>query len=306
MLNLSLRDRTLPRAITMTSVALSALFMAQGASYLAAISLLHIALQLPAAPSPNDHAPLFGTEPPDRTAILARNIFDSMVGSLWPKQLAKVCSEPEMGAMPPLCDGSLRMSGAMWSAFSPWQSLAMLGTDANTELYRAGMPVNGKELVQIMPSAAVLRRRDGHLCSVAMFGHAARAPVDDSMAGSDHAVGSDDIDRGIRARSETSFVIDRALVDRIASDPMRLITERIVPHEEAGRVVGVKLYGIRRGSLLAKLGVDDGDLLRTVNGIGLSAPSGALAAYGLLRSASHLSLAIVRRGQPMTLEYDLH
>ena len=80
---------------------------------------------------------------------------------------------------------------------------------------------------------------------------------------------------------------------------------RVVPHEENGRVVGVKLYGIRRSSLLGKLGIQNGDMLRTINGFDMSAPDSALEAYAKLRSARNLSVAVVRRGAAVTMEYQI-
>jgi general secretion pathway protein C len=69
--------------------------------------------------------------------------------------------------------------------------------------------------------------------------------------------------------------------------------------------VGVKLYGIRKSSLFGKLGLQNGDLLRTINGFDMGSPDSALEAYAKLRSASNLSLAIVRRGTAVTMEYNI-
>ena len=70
-------------------------------------------------------------------------------------------------------------------------------------------------------------------------------------------------------------------------------------------MVGVKLYGIRRNSLLGKLGLQNGDLLRTINGFEMSSPDTALEAYSKLRTSNNLSVAVVRRGRPMNVEYDI-
>ena len=42
--------------------------------------------------------------------------------------------------------------------------------------------------------------------------------------------------------------------------------QRIVQDKEGGRVVGVKVYGIKPGSILATLGIENGDRLETING----------------------------------------
>ena len=52
----------------------------------------------------------------------------------------------------------------------------------------------------------------------------------------------------------------------------------LVPDEQDGRVVGVKLYGIRRGSFLNRLGLHNGDSLRTINGFSLANADDALEA----------------------------
>jgi general secretion pathway protein C len=57
--------------------------------------------------------------------------------------------------------------------------------------------------------------------------------------------------------------------------------------------------------LLGKLGLQNGDLMRTINGFEMSSPDTALEAYARLRSASNLTVAVVRRGQPMNVQYDI-
>ena len=106
--------------------------------------------------------------------------------------------------------------------------------------------------------------------------------------------------------SETKFTVQKTFVDKILQNQAAIMSSaRIVPHEENGQVVGVKMYGIRRNSLLGKLGMQNGDLLRTINGFEMSSPDTALEAYARLRSASNLSVAVVRRGQAMNLQYDM-
>jgi general secretion pathway protein C len=46
-------------------------------------------------------------------------------------------------------------------------------------------------------------------------------------------------------------------------------------------------------------------MLRTINGYDMSSPDSALEAYARLRTADHLTLSIVRRGQPTTIDYNI-
>jgi general secretion pathway protein C len=118
--------------------------------------------------------------------------------------------------------------------------------------------------------------------------------------------GDAELDQGIKQVSETKYSVRRSLVDKLLQNQSELIKQaRVVPHEENGRVVGVKLYGIRKSSLFGKLGLQNGDMLRTINGFDMSSPDSALEAYTKLRSASNLSLAIVRRGNAVTMDYNI-
>lgn len=310
MQNLAWHGQTVSRSIVLLSVALSALFFAQGASLIAAASLLHPRLALGSAPAHQAEAPL-GSEFPDRAAILARNIFDTTVGPLWPRRRKAVdpldpTNVDGVAQQSARCQGSLRMLGALYFADYPQWSLATFGTSVRAALYHPGELVDDKQIVQILPRAAVLRQRGGEFCSVAMFADQSAEIALQTTTTDDRANDAAELNRSITALSDTSFRIQKALVDRIVQEPARFADGvRMAPHEENGRLVGVKVYGVRRNELLGKLGVQSGDLLRSANGIDLADPSAALQAYALLRSASRLTVAVVRRGQPLTLVYDV-
>ena len=80
---------------------------------------------------------------------------------------------------------------------------------------------------------------------------------------------------------------------------------RIVPRKEGDRIVGLKLFGIRRGSPLEVLGLKNGDTLKTVAGYDISSPDKALEAYSKMRGATKTEVVITRRGEPLTLRYRL-
>jgi general secretion pathway protein C len=276
-----------------------------------------------------------GSDAPDIHAILARNIFDPATGSLWPPKPvdvpeAAITAEPVQeevtpGVIPPACDGSMRLVASVFSERAPEWSFASVtnGSDAPM-LFRQGNRVQDKELVMIMPSAIYMRSTNGRLCSLMLFvpPPTAVAPPPEPMAAATPpgitppttmpglvAAGSiteGELDQGIKAEGETKFTVQRSFVDRVLQNQAEIMrSARIVPHEENGQVVGVKLYGIRRNSLLGKLGLQNGDLLRTINGFNMSSPDTALEAYAKLRTANNLSVAVVRRGRPLTVDYDI-
>lgn len=88
-----------------------------------------------------------------------------------------------------------------------------------------------------------------------------------------------------------------------ASQDLLMRSVRIIPYERDGLSSGLRLYGIRRGSVVSALGLENGDVVTAVAGHPVGSPDDALAAYSLLRGRSDTTLAIERRGQPLTLSY---
>jgi general secretion pathway protein C len=174
-------------------------------------------------------------------------------------------------------------------------------------------------VVGIREHRVFLRPSGSPLCQIAMFAPPPAAGAPAPVAASEPAVPpppteartsggltEEELSQGITQVSDTSYNVNRTLLDKVLSNQAELMrAARIIPFEENGRVVGVKVYGIRRSSLLGKLGVQNGDVLRTINGFDLSSPDSALEAYTKLREMDQFSIAMIRRGQPRTMEYSV-
>lgn len=322
------RPNAIAIAIVLVSLAATAFFLAQGTTGLLAAAFLPVepggAASLPTA---TRAAP--GRAQRDDTAILRRNIFDHEQGPLDGVDVADVegpvgpvtpTNEIDWSQPPPACDGSVRLVAAIVNPISPdWSFAAIVGAAGKAMLYRRGQSVDGRQVIHIFTDRVYLQPSTGS-CQITMFGEevaqgprvaAAQQtaePAEMPSAGgeSEGGIAASDMESGIQRVSDTNFNIDRSLVDRVLENQAELMrTARVIPHEENGRTVGVKLYGIRRNSLLGRLGVQNGDMLRTINGYDMSSPDTALEAYARLRTADHLTLSIVRRGQPTTIDYNI-
>ena len=97
------------------------------------------------------------------------------------------------------------------------------------------------------------------------------------------------------------FVLDGFLENQ--ADLMR--TARIVPEQENGKTVGIRLFGIRSDSFLGALGFENGDRLERVNGYDMASPEKALEAYARLRTADHLTVQVNRRGQNTNIDFNI-
>ncbi len=111
---------------------------------------------------------------------------------------------------------------------------------------------------------------------------------------------------GITQRAPGEIDVTPAARDALFENMTRVgSTVRIIPQEENGAVVGMRLYGIRRGTVYDALGFQNGDTLRELNGVDIASPERALEAYSRLRNASIITATITRRGAPMELHYRL-
>ena len=135
---------------------------------------------------------------------------------------------------------------------------------------------------------------------------AGRAPPPPAAGRGRRGRGPADIAKGIQRVSATEFNVDRGVVDKILENQAELMRQaRIVPEQENGKVVGIRLFGVRPDTLLGALGMENGDRLQTINGFDMTSPEKALEAYARLRTADHLTVA----GQPprpnMNLDYNI-
>jgi general secretion pathway protein C len=330
----STRQRRIAIAIMFATAGLCAAFLAYGGMGLVATWFLPLDTEgfEAAVRRGGAEGALADAAQRDPLRILQRNIFDSETGDLT-RVAAAEPTEDEGGdpvvydpnAPLPACEGAVRLVGSLVNGRNPeWSFAAITGASGTAMLYRQGMNIDGRELLAINPSAVVLRPSGAGPCELMMFAPpggphrptvGAVAPVvqaspveseEVEAPEREGAISATDMEQGISRVSDTQYTVSRGLVDQLLENQAELMrTARIIPHQENGRTVGVKLYGIRRNSLLGRLGLQNGDMLRTINGYDMTSPDSALEAYARLRSAQNLSVSVVRRGQPSTMEYTI-
>ncbi|MGO9833679.1 MAG: type II secretion system protein GspC [Polyangiaceae bacterium] len=318
-------DKLLKRyfwAVLLALVAIAAFFDAQGIMQVVGASLgadekqlaaVPLAARLPPAPaSASRHAT-------SAEAILSRNPFDSVTG---PLNLVVAPVEEIDASLPPPdlsdpfhapdCDG-VRVLIIAASADPDW-SFAALETQqekGKTFLRRRGGELSGKT-VSFIGWDRVWMTNAGQLCQTQMFKPppppapvASAAPAASAPAGGATPV-SDDIKKGVQKVSPTEFNVDRSVVDKILENQADLMRQaRIVPEQENGKVVGIRLFGVRPDTLLGTLGMENGDRLEKINGFDMASPEKALEAYARLRTADQLIVSVNRRGQAMNIDYNI-
>jgi general secretion pathway protein C len=302
-------------------IAIAAYFQASGITQLVGSSLSpdekalagaeHVLARPVAAGSLNDdHAT-------SARLILDRNPFDSVT----PKPLdapppvddagAEVAIDLEHYENAPPCEG-VKALIVVASADPAWSMAALAGGGSpTTKLLRVGEDLGGKT-VQIVEWNRVVMSTGSALCQVQMFRPAKLAvattpppPPPAAVVGGATSVPAE-ISSKIQRVSANEFNVDRQVVDKILENQAELMrSARIVPEQENGKVVGIRLFGIRPDTLLGTLGLENGDRLQTINGFDMASPEKALEAYARLRTADHLTVQVSRRGTNQNIDFNI-
>ncbi|MBX3207227.1 MAG: general secretion pathway protein GspC [Labilithrix sp.] len=302
-------------------IAVAALLNAQAVTQLVGINLGPDEKALSAPPPVAKVAPASGAARRSTSAepILDRNPFDHVTGSLKPPpvsdEVGGVASGPVDTSDPgnaPRCDG-VKVLIIAASGDPEWSFAAFGSGDGKSIMRRRGGDVNGKQ-VHFVGWDRVWLESGGSLCQATLFDKAeikaaapAPAPAASGPAPSGGAKSLDpSIAKGIQKVSPNEYNIDRGVVDKILENQADLMRQaRIVPEQENGRVVGIRLFGVRQETLLGVLGMENGDRLQTINGFDMSSPEKALEAYARLRTADKLTISLNRRGQNMNIDYNI-
>jgi general secretion pathway protein C len=197
------------------------------------------------------------------------------------------------------------------SADPEWSFAAFSTTaDPKSVLRRRGGEV-GTKTVKFVGWDRVWLASGPQLCQASMFAPPVAAPAAPApAAAAPVAGGAPSLDpaiaKGIQKVSATEFNVDRGVVDKILENQADLMRQaRIVPEQENGKMVGIRLFGVKPDTLLGVLGMENGDRLQTINGFDMTSPEKALEAYARLRTADQLVVQVNRKGSNMNLDYNI-
>jgi general secretion pathway protein C len=296
-------------------IALAAYFQSSGIGQLMVSTI--VAGTEPTEPPALSKGAVAKTETKSGDPVLSRNPFDSVTGSL-------IGNEPEPipgGPVPDLPDaktsdedpdcGFGRVVLISANADPDWSFAAIEDGSGNSKLRRLGESV-GSHTIQAFGWDRVWLAQGSQVCQMKLGVSAAKAPA--KKRTSKRPTRRRRRGRQLPAEmaskinkvSETEYTVERSVVDEIMENQAELMrSARILPEKEGDKVVGIRLFGIRNGTLLNHLGMKNGDRLESINGFNMSDPQKALEAYGRLRTADALKVKINRKGTPMTLEFKI-
>jgi general secretion pathway protein C len=111
---------------------------------------------------------------------------------------------------------------------------------------------------------------------------------------------------GVKQLSENQYVVAKSEINNALTNLSDLATKaRIVPSFKNGVANGFKLFSIVPDSLYAKIGVQNGDVIRRINGYEMNSPDKALEIYQKLRDANRIEIELERRGETIRKTYSI-
>ncbi|MER2565494.1 MAG: type II secretion system protein GspC [Myxococcaceae bacterium] len=110
----------------------------------------------------------------------------------------------------------------------------------------------------------------------------------------------------IKQMSENEYEVPRAEIDKTLSNLNDVAMQaRIVPAFKDGVAQGFKLFSIRPDSIYSKIGVQNGDVIKRINGYDLNSPEKALEVYSKLKEASRIDIEVERNGASVRKTYNV-
>ena len=219
-------------------------------------------------------------------SLRERNVFDSLAGPLVERTVAPNTDAESDPLAAPLCE---RLQLYIVSESEDRQtSLATLRGpgELSARMRRVGDEVDERRVEYIgfnprQQTPAVWLSSGHALCQAVLFGRSS----------------------GGQARHTQQPAESTSTNANTNAAPERL---RIVPELRAGKLLGVRLFGIQPKGAFSAIGLRNGDRLVSINGLAMNSPQNALELYSTLRSTSDFDLRIVRADERRPIAITLH
>lgn len=234
--------------------------------------------------------------------IVRRNIFNSQA---MPVPIAKLNgedrSEKYEDSEPVLSGLELTLEGTAVHR-NPFRSLATITGQGKTFSYTVGDEVAGMaEIISVIRKKVIIRNLQNKRFE---YIEIPIGKVQEIKAITRNKLRPSKPKELIR-RDGNRFTAKRSDVEKQLSNAASLFRQaksRLARDPATGEILGYQIFGIKSG-LLQDLGVQDNDIISSVNGMEIKNPIQATSVFGKLKSASEINVVVNRGGSTVELEY---
>ena len=200
----------------------------------------------------------------------------------------------------------VKLLGTLVSA-DPYWSFASIqdATTTKSTTYMIGDDLQGAEVMEIERERVIINNNGRKEFIDGQAGTGQPAPVTAAVM-PPTATPVEAGGEGIRQLSENNYEVDRTEIDKTLGDLNQVAMQaRIVPAFKDGKAQGFKLFSIRPNSLYSKIGVQNGDVIKRINGFELNSPEKALEVYTKMKDANRIDIEIERNGSVVRKTYNV-
>jgi general secretion pathway protein C len=130
-----------------------------------------------------------------------------------------------------------------------------------------------------------------------------RIPGDNDNSGDDN---DDSSKIELKKLGPGKFEVSRAEVQQTMENPAQFFSQmRAMPHFVNGKTDGFSISQVAPGSVFQQLGLQDGDLLTSIDGQPVTNPMQAMGLIQAVKTASAIDLTVNRGGAPTSVHLDL-
>ena len=257
-------------------------------------------------------------KPADPVAGLSVERFSKLTGLPLPVKEpdVKEPSLPEIdrNAAPVRSGLRVKLLGTLLAGIPEWSIASIQDVvTQKTATYMIGDKVQGAEVLEIERARVIIlnANRREFIDGTAGDGSAAVAVIAPpaaivASAANTNAPASQALGAGIKSVTENEYEVPRAEIDKTLSNLNDVAMQaRIVPAFKDGVAQGFKLFSIRPDSIYSRIGVQNGDVIRRINGYDLNSPEKALEIYSKLKEASRIDIELERNGSVVRKTYNV-
>lgn len=246
-------------------------------------------------------------------AMAARNLFGAMRENLDPvpteagsaKTVELDTTNLQKCAMPASLRGTLVADNAPeWSLAVVYvnseKEVGVFSTNEGSNEIAAGLLLH-----EIRDRAIVVQRNDHlELCAAEGEGDKKSPPRLASASRPSSSGGSGE--GAVNKVSDEEYEVDRSYIDSQLANLSKVATQaRIVPSFKNGKANGFKLFSIKPGSIYAKIGMQNGDIIQRINGYEMNSPEKGLEIYQKLKTEQSITVDYLRRGQTKNRTFNI-
>ncbi len=219
----------------------------------------------------------------------------------------------DLNAAPVKTTLRVKLLGTLVSENMPEWSVASIQDTVTlkTGTYMIGDRVQGAEVVEIERLRVIVINNNRREYIDGTPGDGApppipAAPVVSAKAINDAPPPSVALGTGVKQLGENDYEIPRAEIDKTLANLNDVAMQaRIVPAFKDGVAQGFKLFSIRPDSIYSKIGIQNGDVIKRINGFDLNSPEKALEIYGKLKESARIDIEVERNGASVRKTYNV-